>query len=372
MRRYIPPHFIHACQTNFKKPGNTLSIENDNFGFTEQTNGFEGSTQNQASIATRKKKKQIREAQRKARRVAEKSESHVSSVDGNSSKHADKMKLLTSPSSIDISDVQQDISGGALSPISTFASATQANEAHVKNEDDLDDEKFRSSNLTFLSSRSLEHESTQLQVAKKEILKVALPHVITLMPKESALEDHTSLLITTIGRHEDWKKFNTVLSLEGLARPAYLDVFDLCGSSYHNVTPCPFRNSGMLDCPYHRPHCGCVDPLKSGVLPCSSLKALKLGNFTEFDGKFCYCQAEAPEQWREGEFAECGFNQCPFKFFHWNCIENLGYDEVSRWYCTYCDKAMKMLSEVRTGMTPVRKISGFQGVSSPESTNFCT
>jgi hypothetical protein len=42
-------------------------------------------------------------------------------------------------------------------------------------------------------------------------------------------------------------------------------------------------------------------------------------------------------------YVRCSYRKCEFGgFFHKRCVKKLGVEKVSRWYCTACEKKMKM------------------------------
>lgn len=71
------------------------------------------------------------------------------------------------------------------------------------------------------------------------------------------------------------------------------------------------------------------------------------------DGKgsvqLCYCKtavlpkvSEITKRLGNG-FVSCSYRKCEFGgVFHKRCVKNLGVEKVSRWYCTACEKKMKM------------------------------
>ncbi|KAJ4301697.1 hypothetical protein N0V90_003790 [Kalmusia sp. IMI 367209] len=71
----------------------------------------------------------------------------------------------------------------------------------------------------------------------------------------------------------------------------------------------------------------------------------------------CYCKDVMPARPDDDEFVECGFRECPFRFFHRSCIKDLGFEKVTTWYCALCEctmlwialKALDEVSAMRTG-----------------------
>lgn len=77
---------------------------------------------------------------------------------------------------------------------------------------------------------------------------------------------------------------------------------------------------------------------------------------------FCYCGAVvpggSPVDWKRGsttarmqyedlerdsEVISCSFRECSRRFFHKRCVEILGVEKVSRWYCTECEQKMRVV-----------------------------
>lgn len=74
-------------------------------------------------------------------------------------------------------------------------------------------------------------------------------------------------------------------------------------------------------------------------------------NFESGKNKMCYCYGSDADQDHDNAIIECSFNGCRYKRFHLRCVNTLGIDRVSRWYCTDCeqriaDVAKKVLDEV--------------------------
>ncbi|KAF2451249.1 hypothetical protein P171DRAFT_478297 [Karstenula rhodostoma CBS 690.94] len=64
------------------------------------------------------------------------------------------------------------------------------------------------------------------------------------------------------------------------------------------------------------------------------------------DEAICYCQANIPEHPEDDDdLIECMFRDCPIKFFHRRCVEKLGYDKVTTWYCGWCEKNLSVAAQ---------------------------
>lgn len=67
--------------------------------------------------------------------------------------------------------------------------------------------------------------------------------------------------------------------------------------------------------------------------------------------QLCFCKTEVllkasniAMEFSKG-FVRCSFRKCEFGgIFHKRCVKKLGFEKVSRWYCTACEKQMKALS----------------------------
>lgn len=65
--------------------------------------------------------------------------------------------------------------------------------------------------------------------------------------------------------------------------------------------------------------------------------------------QLCYCKtavlpkvSEITKRFGNG-FVSCSYRKCEFGgVFHKRCVKNLGIEKVSRWYCTACEKKMKV------------------------------
>jgi hypothetical protein len=59
---------------------------------------------------------------------------------------------------------------------------------------------------------------------------------------------------------------------------------------------------------------------------------------------FCYCHDNVPESGLPKDIVECSHRDCGIKYFHKSCVKKLGFDKVSRWYCTNCEEEMKFVA----------------------------
>jgi len=76
------------------------------------------------------------------------------------------------------------------------------------------------------------------------------------------------------------------------------------------------------------------------------LRDIQCGMF-ERAGKqhMCYCQDEMPEQMPTAKnIVVCSYKDCFIQYFHKSCVENLGVEKVSRWYCTDCVYEMRAVA----------------------------
>ncbi|KZM23925.1 zinc ion binding [Ascochyta rabiei] len=61
--------------------------------------------------------------------------------------------------------------------------------------------------------------------------------------------------------------------------------------------------------------------------------------------RYCYCYTEIHKQEPKEGLVECSFRDCEFGgAFHKRCVKKLGVEKVSRWYCTACEKQMKIVA----------------------------
>lgn len=59
----------------------------------------------------------------------------------------------------------------------------------------------------------------------------------------------------------------------------------------------------------------------------------------------CYCHDHIPEGGPlSAQTVECAHRDCPIKYFHKSCVNNLGVELVSRWFCTGCEVEVKVLA----------------------------
>ena len=59
----------------------------------------------------------------------------------------------------------------------------------------------------------------------------------------------------------------------------------------------------------------------------------------------CYCQDTVPKDGITKDIITCSHHDCDLVYFHRTCIKKLGFEKVSRWYCTSCEKKMKTLAQ---------------------------
>lgn len=59
----------------------------------------------------------------------------------------------------------------------------------------------------------------------------------------------------------------------------------------------------------------------------------------------CYCRSPCREGEHLDNIVECAHRDCRCVYFHSSCIEKLGYEKVSRWYCTVCAVEMSALAK---------------------------
>lgn len=73
-------------------------------------------------------------------------------------------------------------------------------------------------------------------------------------------------------------------------------------------------------------------------------------NGSEGSIKICYCITEVQTMSKFKKelgtgIVECSYHECEFGgYFHKDCVMKLGVEKVSRWYCTSCEKRMKILA----------------------------
>ncbi|KAH5535154.1 hypothetical protein HBI27_173950 [Parastagonospora nodorum] len=107
----------------------------------------------------------------------------------------------------------------------------------------------------------------------KEVLNPLLEGSLFKMPAEDATvvatdepepEPCVAPLVTTSppppltvhnSKHSHWKRFERQFTVDQLAEP-----FLSGDSGCAHLNTCVYETSGEVDCPYHKPHCSCVDP----------------------------------------------------------------------------------------------------------------
>jgi hypothetical protein len=76
--------------------------------------------------------------------------------------------------------------------------------------------------------------------------------------------------------------------------------------------------------------------------------------------KLCYCYTEVQNLSEVGKefskgFVRCSYGKCEFGgIFHKRCVKKLGVEKVSRWYCTACEREMKILACKTLEIPPVK------------------
>lgn len=60
--------------------------------------------------------------------------------------------------------------------------------------------------------------------------------------------------------------------------------------------------------------------------------------------RMCYCYAPVPAAGLAGDFVVCSHRGCDTVFFHKSCIQKLGAEKATRWYCTACEEKMSVLA----------------------------
>lgn len=73
--------------------------------------------------------------------------------------------------------------------------------------------------------------------------------------------------------------------------------------------------------------------------------------------KLCYCQVDVSQDVQDmvkkfGKgYVRCSYSRCKFgNIFHKHCVRRLGFEKVSRWYCTACEKQMKIEAHKALGL----------------------
>ncbi|KAF1972093.1 hypothetical protein BU23DRAFT_165870 [Bimuria novae-zelandiae CBS 107.79] len=61
------------------------------------------------------------------------------------------------------------------------------------------------------------------------------------------------------------------------------------------------------------------------------------------DEAICYCKQNLPDNPRDDEgLVRCAYYDCPIGLFHHRCVEKLGHDKLSTWYCGSCERSMSI------------------------------
>lgn len=59
----------------------------------------------------------------------------------------------------------------------------------------------------------------------------------------------------------------------------------------------------------------------------------------------CFCQDTIPEEgFQNMDVIVCSHRDCTIGVFHKFCVKKLGFDKVTRWYCTSCEQKMGALA----------------------------
>lgn len=61
-----------------------------------------------------------------------------------------------------------------------------------------------------------------------------------------------------------------------------------------------------------------------------------------FHDAICYCKDNRPTSPdNDKNLIRCAYRECQIKWFHRTCIEKVGYDRVTTWYCGVCERYMR-------------------------------
>ncbi|KAF1841280.1 uncharacterized protein K460DRAFT_399093 [Cucurbitaria berberidis CBS 394.84] len=362
-------------------------------------------------VSQKKKAKKAREAKRKAKKSVVQEE--VAST------------LVVRGDSLD--DTTDDVDM-ISSNVSTWS---------IADSEDAQEPKIPGVSISY--GEQIAHKLRTVEVVRQEVFESQA--LKALSPPASC----TNLAITKHGKHMHWIKFTRNFVVDQLTSP-FLSSWSGCS---HGTT-CAFESNGVPDCPFHTPHCSCVDPLKDMcylVYPCDDLcssgpynrlRGEKLMDMYEKDSRtkgrlmlvdedlisyfmedpssrarnrdlsavperlaaeyigcadgyipgplmgqerqfehlwnknkvikeqisrnmlqaiqrqkferpgaeyMCYCQENVPEEGLATKnVITCSHRDCDVVYFHKSCVKNLGVDKVSLWFCTSCEKRMKVLA----------------------------
>ncbi|CAO2654626.1 Nn.00g113590.m01.CDS01 [Neocucurbitaria sp. VM-36] len=194
----------------------------------------------QPMVPQKKKAKKAREAKRKARKETG---------------QENAMSTTMVPNDIP----RQDMDDIDAIPASAFTSAVV----------DFEDPDFvKDEELPKKSTQRSEEIVSECHIAKAESQEV--------LGSQSSKEQlrrcrslSTDILVTKDGKHMHWIKFARHFVADQLTGP----FFPSWSGCSHNK-PCVFEGNSIPDCPFHEPHCPCVDPLLDKcylVYPCGEL-----------------------------------------------------------------------------------------------------
>lgn len=84
--------------------------------------------------------------------------------------------------------------------------------------------------------------------------------------------------------------------------------------------------------------------------------------------RICYCSIAMPENSCPSlrrDLITCSYRHCTIKNFHKSCVKKLGVENVSRWYCTHCEKQMQLTAYKVLCVPELMEISDSASVQSP-------
>ncbi|KAF2829516.1 hypothetical protein CC86DRAFT_286753 [Ophiobolus disseminans] len=126
---------------------------------------------------------------------------------------------------------------------------------------------------------------------KAEVVKTVAPATLKPKPTPAAASPPT----TQNGKHMHWIKFKRQFIVDQLSDPC-LPTWSGCSHD----TSCPYEANGVPDCPFHEPHCSCVDPLLDEcylVYPCDEF--LSCGPFNRLRGEKLFNLYQKEEHFKE-------------------------------------------------------------------------